>query len=226
MTFHNTDPEEYLSSYSGEPYDYVVFFLSLWFFSDPSRIARLLTRLSSGHHGGSGVVVANRLLIAEWALQASSAAAWPHLLAALSIATLETRNIEDKSNVCSPVSPAWFRALFAAMGLEMEREELVVPGEEFRDGMWEVRVVLSESHAVRLGKVYGENERGRLVAEAMQEAVRATVGRLEGGLDKVQSMDIWTCVVPLGAASSGSRVLPRLCDERNGDLNITPGNLR
>lgn len=202
MTFHNTDPEDYLASYAGEPYDYVVFFLSLWFFSDPSRIERLLARLSSDHGR-----FAKRLLIAEWALEANSPEAWPHVLAALSIANLETRNIEDKSNICSPVSPAWVRALFASMELEVEKEEVVPPSTDLREGMWEVRVILQKSHGARIKEVHKDNERARLAAEAMQQAVMAAVDRVEGGVDAVQSMNVWTCVIPLGLLSSSTKAV-------------------
>jgi len=52
--------------------------------------------------GGNGQLSTVFFFIAECALQAGSPAAWPHLLAALSIATIETRNIADKSGIRSP----------------------------------------------------------------------------------------------------------------------------
>lgn len=216
MTFHNADPEEYLAAYAGEPYDYVVCFLSLWFFSDPARIERFLVRLlnrgdgvqgvngsGAGHDGRDGPF-AQRLLVAEWALQAAGPAAFPHLLAALSIANLEARNIEDHTNVCSPVAPTWFRALFARLQLGAATETTVAPPDDFRDGMWEVRAVLHAGFAARIAQVHGENARARLAAESMQQAVAAAVEQIDGGVDQVRSMNVWTCVVPLLASEPSS----------------------
>ena len=222
MTFHNIDPEAYLSGYTGEPYDYAVCFLSLWFFSDPARIERLLALLlnrsddddTTGVHDSNGSDSANpyrrvgrpfahRLLVAEWALQTACPAAFPHVLAALSIANLEARNIEDHTNVCTPVSPAWFRALFVRLGLHAESEVVVEPAEGFKDGMWEVRAVLNSGFEKRIKKVHCQNQRASLAAEAMQQAVRAAVELVDGGLDGVRSMNVWTCCVLL-RSSMGS----------------------
>jgi hypothetical protein len=70
--------------------------------------------------------------------------------------------------------------------------------------MWEVRVILQKSHAARIKEVHKDNERARLAAEAMQQAVMAAVDQVEGGVDAVQSMSVWTCVIPLGPGSSST----------------------
>lgn len=142
---------------------------------------------------------AHRLLVAEWALQTACPAAFPHVLAALSIANLEARNIENHTNVCTPVSPAWFRALFVGLELHAENEVVVEPFEDFEDRMWEVRAVLNSDFTERIKEVRCQNQRARLAAEGMQQAFRAAVELVDGGVDGVRSMNVWTCCVLLGS---------------------------
>ena len=116
---------------------------------------------------------------------------------------MEARYVEDRTNVCTPVSPAWFRALFVGLKLHAERELMVEPIESLRDGMWDVRAVLNSNFAERIQKFHCQNQKARLAAEGMQHAVRAAVELIDGGVDGVRSMNVWTCCVPL-RSSTGS----------------------
>ncbi|MCJ1313719.1 hypothetical protein MMC25_007399 [Agyrium rufum] len=199
MTFHTADLEAYLSSYTGPAYDYVVFFQCLWYFPSPSAIEATLHRLGEGK-------AAKKLLIAEWAFQATNLDAWPHVLAALSVSNLENRMEEDRSNIVSAVSPAWFKAFFARekeqdVGLSLESEDIVVPPRGLKEGMWETLDVVREGYREKIRKRWPrekEDERARLAADMMRDAVVAAAERVEGGPKGTQSMDVWTAVIALG----------------------------
>ncbi|KAI9838543.1 MAG: hypothetical protein M1819_004852 [Sarea resinae] len=192
ITFHNCDAEEYLASFSGTPYNYVVFYQSLWFFDDEAQIERILHILKDGNGR-----FATKLLIAEWALQASSKEAWPHVLATLSIANLKMKVMEDGTNVCSPVSPEWFRRFFTREMMEVVEEKLITPPKESREGMWEVGVVLKERYAERIRAAYKDDQRARLAADTMRESAVAAYAQIGGDLENVGTMDIWTGVIRL-----------------------------
>ena len=122
---------DYLQSTPDVYYDYVVLFHSLWYFSSPSRISALLSLLATRKH-------AAKILIAEWALEARELSQVPHVLATLLRGNLEYLNVGSEANIRTVVGPAWFRQLFEEMGLEVGKEEVVMPVKGLEDGYWEV----------------------------------------------------------------------------------------
>ncbi len=157
---------------------------SLWYFSSPLIIKTTLQRLRS---------LCKRVCIAEWALSASSAAAYPHVLAALTQASLECRKSETVSNVRTVVSPAAIKKLAEDAGLKMVREGVVVPKAGLKDGLWEVSDVTNQEFLQQIEDNV-EEERERAVVVALRDATLRSLEGLEGGRKAVLSMDVWCAV--------------------------------
>lgn len=177
-----SDPLNFLPEDSTEPkYDVGILAHCLWYFSSPSTIRATLQRLRS---------LCKRVYIAEWALTASSAAAYPHVLAALTEASLECRKLETESNVRTVVSPAAIKKLAGEAGLKMVSEGVVVPKAGLKDGSWEVYAVRDQDFLQEIeDKV--KDDREKAVVIALRDATLRSLEGLEGGLKAVLSMDAW-----------------------------------
>ncbi|KJA20156.1 hypothetical protein HYPSUDRAFT_78462 [Hypholoma sublateritium FD-334 SS-4] len=177
-----SDPLNFLPEDSTEPkYDVGVLAHSLWYFSSPLTIRTTLQRLRS---------LCKRVYIAEWALSASSAPAYPHVLAALTQASLECRKLETVSNVRTVVSSAAIRKLAEDAGLKIVSEGVVVPKAGLKDGFWEVCAVTSQRFLQQIeDKV--KDEREKAVVIALRDATLRSLEGLEGGRKAVLSMDVW-----------------------------------
>ena len=182
ITWVASDPLSFLPESSTEPqYDVGVLTHSLWYFSSPLIIKTTFQRLRS---------LCKRVYIAEWALSASSAAAYPHVLAALTQASLECRKSETVSNVRTVVSPAAIKKLAGDAGLKMVSEGVVVPKAGLKDGLWEVSAVTSQEFLQEIGDNV-KDEREQAVVIALRDATLRSLEGLEGGRKAVLGMDVW-----------------------------------
>ena len=76
------------------------------------------------------------------------------------------------------------------MGVRVRREEMVLPPEGLRDGVWEVGTVVAEGFAEDVARYCGDG--GQAVAVlGIRDAVVAAVKGLPAGVDGVRSMQVW-----------------------------------
>ncbi|MCJ1377092.1 hypothetical protein MMC17_000183 [Xylographa soralifera] len=182
ISFIQADPLAYLASTSAV-YDYVVLFHCLWYFDSPARIAALFAALAPKAHAAN-------ILIAEWALEAELLAQVPHVLAALARANLEVHNPASKANIRTAASPAWIKGCFEGLGVRVRREEMVLPPDGLRDGVWEVGSVVAEEFGQDVARYCGDGGQAAAVL-GIREAVVAAVKGLQAGVDGVRSMQVW-----------------------------------
>lgn len=181
MTFVQADPIVHLGSSSDE-YDAAVICHCTWYFSSPSYLERLLVALSGR---------VKRICIAEWALTASNAFGIPHLIAALTQASLECRKPDSTSNIRTVLSPAAIHQLALSAGLTQVTERTFVPHDGLLDGSWEVATVLDDKFAMETDE-YVKDEREKSVVLALRDSVRANADAIKGRQNRLESMDVWT----------------------------------
>ncbi|EPE30035.1 S-adenosyl-L-methionine-dependent methyltransferase [Glarea lozoyensis ATCC 20868] len=184
ITFHNTSPLAYLTSYTGPPYDFIIFVHSTYYFATPSVLPSILAIPLLG---------TPRICIAEWSLRARTPVSYPHVLVVLVMAMLENMRRGDGSgNVRTVMAPARLREVVGER-YGVVREEYLGSGEGMRDGVWEVGYILRRE---REGRVFEGVEAG----EGMRGVVGAMVGALGeaveglGGVEGVECMDVWVGV--------------------------------
>ena len=184
ITWIQESPHDYLSripASGSKTFDATVLAHCLWYFASPSLI--LSTFRTIKQHS-------QRLLLAEWSLVASNPSAQPHVLAALTQAALECRKSKSTSNVRTVLSPKRITELALAAGWSLEREAYVQPGEGLLDGQWEVIACLAPSFGQEVEK-HVNDERGRSVVFALQDACEASLTSVEGGQKGIRAMDVW-----------------------------------
>lgn len=182
ITFVQSDPINYFktSPSSSAKFDVAVFVISLWYFSNPTKIAETFAVLQAH---------AKRIVIAEYALHATNPRATPHVLAALTQASLEVRKTNSNSNVRTVVGPRAIKELAGASGLTLESEGTVVPEDGLQDGMWETTFVVGGSYDKEIDDVIGD-EREKSLVLALRDATVAAASVLDGGARKTQTMDV------------------------------------
>lgn len=137
------------------------------------------------------------LLLSEWSLSISRPTALPHLLAVL----LQSIDPQPEGNVRTVLSPTSYIDAAAQAGWELVGSRTFTPTEGLEDGIWETRAALSmmENRLSRTEATEGEGERD--AASVRLESLRAHAHALqsslasEGGLDRVESMNVWTAVL-------------------------------
>jgi len=168
-------------------FDATVLAHSLWYFATPSLVEETF-RVIKQHPNTS-----KRLLLAEWALEATHKASQPHVLAALTQAALECRKPDDRkslSNIRTVLGPKRLTELALAAGWQLERESRVPCGELLEDGKWEVAACLSPAFE-REVREHVSDEREQAVVFALRDACEASLEAVPGGKEGVRAMDVW-----------------------------------
>ncbi|PPQ93055.1 hypothetical protein CVT25_011931 [Psilocybe cyanescens] len=179
------DPLQVLPSTSTSPkYDIAILAHCLWYFSSVSVIHETFRRLDTH---------CKQIYVAEWALSSSHPAAEPHVLSALTQASLECRKPESQSNVRTVVSPAAIKKLAEEAGLKFVREGYISPKEGLLDGRWEVGSVASAGFVKEVEDIV-KDERERSVIFALRDSMLRSLECVEGGRKGVRSMDVWCAV--------------------------------
>lgn len=179
ITWHQASPVEFLASVEEGAYDVAVLCHSIWYFASPDVVLDILSALN-------GKV--RKLCIAEYALSATEAAAVPHVLAALTRASLEAHKIVSEENIRTALAPDAIRSIANEVGWKLVGEKRIVPEEGMEDGKWETNTVVNKSFLEEVEK-YARDEKVRVVLRSMREAVREAVGALGG--KGVRTMDVW-----------------------------------
>lgn len=179
ITWHNDDPIEFLKKNPDPKWDYAIFAHCLWYFDSKDEVSRTLAAVKGR---------ANKLLVAEYAMKATEKAALPHVLAAITRASLEAHNKESEANIRCLLGPQSIKDLATAAGWTLEGESEVVPAEELQDGHWEVSEVKANLFVTEVDK-YIEDERVNAVIKSSREALLAAIAAAEG--KKMRTMDVW-----------------------------------
>lgn len=95
---------------------------------------------------------AKRLFIAEYALRASVPSGVPHLLAALTRATLAAVESKPDSNIRTALAPSSIIELAEAAGWHLQHDNIFVPDAELQDGGWESSSLASEAFVAETRK--------------------------------------------------------------------------
>lgn len=184
--FLQADPIEYLGSTAVE-FDTAVLAHCIWYFPSPAILRETFVALSKR---------VKRICLAEWSLTASDPAAFPHVLASLTEASLECRKAESVSNIRTVLSPQAIIKIAEEAGLVLERQTVEKTGDAMLDGSWEVGAVLRERFAQQVDAEI-KDEREKSVINALRDATKASKDRLESGT-KLASMDVWCAVFTPG----------------------------
>ncbi|PQK11386.1 hypothetical protein BB8028_0003g00120 [Beauveria bassiana] len=193
ITWVQQPPLDYLSSLQpssstsptgdeSKPFDATVLAHSLWYFSSPSLILSTFSAIKQH---------SKRLLLAEWSLEAAHPSAQPHVLAALTQASLECRKPKDSdSNVRTVLGPKRLTELAVAAGWKLESETRVQAPEDMLDGQWEVSACLDSSFEEEVEEQVKDG-RERAVVLALRDACEASLKGIERGQKGVKTMDVW-----------------------------------
>lgn len=117
----------------------------------------------------------------------------PHVLAALTQASMECRKPESTSNIRTVLAPAAIAAIAQDVGLSLQSEHTLTPVEGMLDGTWEVGAVMNDKWLEEV-KANVKDEREKAVVVAMRDAVRANRDAVKAKGDKLTTMDIWVSV--------------------------------
>jgi hypothetical protein len=180
ITWVEADPVLFLESHPEEKYDFVVFVHCIWYFASPTTLEATFRALRSH---------ATHVIIAEWALSASSPNATPHVLAAFAQASLHNQQ-PSTGNIRTLLSPEAIKNLGMRCGLAMLEEHTIIPAPDLQDARWEVSEVTSEEFSKRLKAV--EVEQDRCLLYALRDAVVSSMGNLTVKGERVHGMDVWT----------------------------------
>ncbi|KIJ60852.1 hypothetical protein HYDPIDRAFT_116718 [Hydnomerulius pinastri MD-312] len=179
LTFLRQTAQEHLEEDKATIHDVAILAHCIWYFSSPSSLLDTFRALSTR---------TRRICLAEWSLTATKAAAVPHLLAALTQASLECRKLVTVSNIRTVLSPQGIVQIAKEAGLEMTSESVIESPIGMLDGHWEVGEVVSKGFGDSIAKTV-QNEREQAVVEALRDAVIASKSNLNG--EKIRAMDVW-----------------------------------
>ncbi|KAM0081753.1 hypothetical protein ACKRZS_006080 [Fusarium odoratissimum] len=183
VKFCQTQLEDFLKETGDKKWDYAVFVHCLWYLDAPETLARMLKALKGR---------VNRICIAEYATKASEPAAIPHVLAALTRATLEAQRPDSEANIRCLLSPIDIKNIAGDSGWKVERETEIVPHEGLQDGGWEVGDVKSKSFLDDIEQYVADSKMKVMLRSGREAVVRAVEG-LDG--KKVRTMDVWAATL-------------------------------
>lgn len=193
ITFKNeTDPIDYLSTYTGPSYDFIILVHCVWYFENEKVLGELVRAL------GPHVQGETKLCIAEWSMRASTPAAFPHVLTAFLRSSLEAkRKVPSSGNIRTVLSPVQITAAVTSSSspenpLKLLRSTTERTNEGMLDGYWEVSDILRRREKeVATLKDNGVSEGEVAVLESLWDGIESGVRELEGGVKGVRSMDFW-----------------------------------
>ncbi|KAF2664748.1 hypothetical protein BT63DRAFT_429486 [Microthyrium microscopicum] len=180
ISWHQADPEEFLKG-SEETWDVAVLAHCIWYFDSPGRVKRLFTALKGR---------VKRVCIAEYALSASEPGGVPHVLAALGRGFMEAHRTSSE-NIRTLLSPREIKNSMEGAGWKVEKETVIVPGEELQDGRWEVGSFTAEG-TIKEIEALDVDEGVKIMLLSARDAVIASVKGLAGG--KVRTMNTYVAV--------------------------------
>ncbi|KAF4953765.1 hypothetical protein FGADI_5758 [Fusarium gaditjirri] len=183
VEFWQIQLEDFLKETGDKEWDYAVFVHCLWYLDAPETLTRMLKALKGR---------VKRVCVAEYAMKTSEPAAIPHVLSALTRATLEAQRPDSEANIRCLLSPFDIKKIAVNSGWKVERETEIVPHEGLQDGGWEVGDVKSKNFLDNIEQ-YVVDEKIKVVLRSGREAVVRAVEGLDG--KKVRTMDVWAATL-------------------------------
>ncbi|THH28898.1 hypothetical protein EUX98_g5285 [Antrodiella citrinella] len=180
ITFVKADPTEFIRE-TKEDFTTAVLTHCIWYFASPSVLAEMLQALSTR---------VQRICIAEYNLTASDPRGVPHLISALTQATIESRDPTSTANIRTVLSPDAINELAIKAGLTLESRLAFTPNEGMLDGGWEVDAALDPGFLGRIHSLLGNDEREKAVAIAMRDSIVISKAALTEKGQKVKTMDV------------------------------------
>lgn len=194
ISWHRATPQEFLASEtnknsSAAVWDVAVLAHCIWYFASPHEVQEILSLLRGR---------VRRICVAEYALEASERAAWPHVLGVLARAGLEAHKEESNENVRTPLGPASIKEAAGKAGWDCVFESSVVPEPGLLDGSWEVGAVMSDDFVREVDAVISDTKvRSSILLP--RDAMVAAVNALNG--EEVRTMDVWVATfAPLASS--------------------------
>ncbi|KAK7409635.1 hypothetical protein QQX98_008150 [Neonectria punicea] len=175
--------EEFLAETGGKKWDYAVLVHCAWYLDGTETLARMLKALKGR---------VDKVCIAEYSMKASEPAAVPHVLAALTQATLSAQMPESKANIRCLLTPHDIKQIAEHAGWKVEREMDFVPNERLQDGGWEVGAVKSEDFLDDVEK-YVKDDKIKVLLRGAREAVCRATEEPHG--EKVRTMNVWAATL-------------------------------
>lgn len=182
VSWHRDDLTGVLSKTKAN-WDAAVLAHSIWYFAEPGVLNNILEELKGR---------VERVYVAEYGLHATKETAVPHVLSAMTRATLESYKTESDENIRTLLSPGEIKEMAEATGWSVEKEETIVP-ETLPDGYWETSTTGSPMF---LDEVKADIKDARVISllRSGRDAVIAAA-RSIGGMKKVTTMDVWAAVL-------------------------------
>lgn len=191
ITFIQADPLDYIRDTSTE-FTTAVLAHCIWYFSSPSVLSDILKALSTR---------VQRVCLAEYNLTASDPRSVPHLLSALTQASLECRKPVSKSNIRTVLSPGAIQASAISVGLTLQKTpEVFTPHEGMLDGFWEVSAIASEGFLAEIHDNV-KDEREKSVVLAMRDSALSSRDVVKAKGESVKTMDVCAFVFTTPKAS-------------------------
>lgn len=134
-----------------------------------------------------------RICVAEYALSSSRPEGYPHVLAALALATLDAAGPEGQTegNIRTLFTPPQIKAAAEQVGLQLVKEDIVAAPDGMFDGKWEVGSVLSD-HFGKEVDVWIKDPRQRAIIHGIRDALKTSVKNV--GQKNLKTMDVWVAV--------------------------------
>jgi SAM-dependent methyltransferase len=185
--WHFADPRDFLRKTAGDGdeanWDVAVMAHCIWYFDKPDTLSEILRALQGR---------VKRVLIAEYALRATSPAAVPHILAAMTRAALEAHNPSSQANIRCMTSPKAIQALAGKEGWHLQTETALVPDAALSDGHWEagsVEAVSDEQWEKEIAGAGITDARIVTMLNSSRDAVVNAIAALSG--ERTRTMDVW-----------------------------------
>lgn len=179
ITWHQADPVSFLG-HSNLRWDVAVLSHCIWYFATSDVLKQILGRLADK---------VKRVCIAEYALQASSQNAVPHLLAALTRGVYHSQNPNNDANIRTVLDCSRIAQIANEVGWFVEKEVVITPDPALEDGRWEAQMLVSEKFRVQVAGL--EDVAARTALNSMMAAVASARKDFPGRL--TWTMDVW-CV--------------------------------
>ncbi|CAE6461434.1 unnamed protein product, partial [Rhizoctonia solani] len=186
ISFVQADPIEFLSSQENQnAFDTAIVAHCMYYMSSHTTCT-LLNNFRTLFSAPS----IKEICVAEYALSASNANGYPHVLAVLAQAMIEVRKDSEKSesNVRTVLRSEGISKLASEAGWLVSREDTLVLEQDEGDGRREVGALLAYAEEKIAALI--PNERERATINGIKGSVSRSVDKL-GGLENVRTIDVW-----------------------------------
>lgn len=195
ISFNQTDAASLLQAPDHPTFDAASLCHSLWYFPTRESVFSLFQTLATAK--------ISRIYLAEYAFQASNDTQIPHVLAAKAFALFNlyktpTEGHDPRAyNVRAAPDQASILDAAQKAGFRVQRQGIVIPDENMKEGHFEARHVKGENFRKRVQEEKLPKEQEEEIL-AYQPRIREGMEKLEQrGIATVRAMDVWWAVLEL-----------------------------